>query len=424
LKSINKILLQITLLTLLGITGNYTKANSFVLNPSDSLVALTQYSLFSEYHKNRDYHSALPYGWKVIEMDPKRFAKWIYYKMEDCLWYLHDSSNVSPEEIQAIEDTIIHFYNLAIENYPDQKGYFQSRKAFVSETWLGLDDETVIKEYELAFTYDPNLSSYYYNRLGQLYKANMDDEANDYKQKALDLYVYLSEIEPDNPQWSAEQENLVENIDELVDLLKKAWDIDPENPEKAWKFASTAIKANRSQEAIPALVFLVSKNPESSSYLNQLASAYHKTDNLSKAEEIYKKLIQIESDKKEHYYNLGLIYKDKGQLSAARSQFEKASEVGGGWAAAIFNIGLLYEQSARGCGFEFEDKLVYQLAVDTYRRARNMDASFTQAQDRINALSSSIPTQEDYFFRGYKSGQVIQINGRCYGWIGKSVTVP
>jgi tetratricopeptide (TPR) repeat protein len=122
--------------------------------------------------------------------------------------------------------------------------------------------------------------------------------------------------------------------------------------------------------------------------------------------------------------NLGIVYRDKQQFAAARTQFEKASDVGNGWGLPIYYIGNLYEQAARNCGFEFEDKLVYLLAVDTYKRAKNMDPSVTQAQDRISALSGSVPTKEDYFFRGIKSGQSIPITGSCYDWIGKSVTVP
>jgi hypothetical protein len=68
--------------------------------------------------------------------------------------------------------------------------------------------------------------------------------------------------------------------------------------------------------------------------------------------------------------------------------------------------------------------MVYQLAVDTYRKASSMEPSLTRAQERIRALSGSIPTQEDYFFAGYKSGQTIPISGSCYGWIGRSITVP
>lgn len=385
---------------------------------------LELYSLFSEYHKNKDYNSALPYGWQVLECDEKKFAKWIYYKMEDCLWYLHDSSDIAEDEIKAIEDSIPGFYDMAIENYPSARGYFQSRKAFVSETWLELDADSLIPLYEKAIEYDPNILTYYYHRLGQLYRANMDDVSNDYKQKALDLYNYLSEKEPDNPQWQYELETLVENIDELVDILKKAWDLDPENLEKAWKYASNALKANRYDEAITALEFLVSKNPESVSYWNQLATAYQKTDQFNKAEEAYKKLTQLEPNKKEHLLNLGILAKDKGQLAQARSYYQKASEVGGGWGLPIYYEGNLYEQAARNCGFEFEDKLVYQLAVDTYKKAVSMDPSVTQAKDRISALSNSVPTQEDYFFRGLKSGQTIPITGSCYSWINKSITVP
>lgn len=396
----------------------------YIYSPTDSAKILTEYSLFSEYYKNKDCISALPYGWSVLQMDPKRFAKWIYYKMEDCFWYLHDSSNASPEMIKSINDTILYFYGLALEHFPEAKGYFQVRKAFVSEIWLGEKDEIVIKEYEDAFSFDPNLSSYYYNRLGQLYKRNYTDNTEN-RTKAIDLYSLLGEKEPNNPQWPIELETLVENIDELVDLRKKTWDLDKENLAKAWNYTALAIKASRFEEAIVALEFLVDKEPASINYWNQLASAYQKMDKLDKAEAALKKLIQLDPDNKVHYLNLGILYKDKGQLSAARTQYQKANDIGKGWGQAIFNEGLLYEQSARGCEFNFDTKLVYLLAVDTYRKAKNVDASIAQqAQDRINALSNSVPTKEDYFFRKLKSGSVIPITGSCFGWIGKSVTVP
>lgn len=396
----------------------------YTYSSEDSLKIITEYSLFSEYHKNKDYNSALPYGWNVLKMDPKRFAKWIYYKMEDCFWYLRDSSNASPEFIQSINDTILYFYDLALENFPDAKSYFQARKAYVSEIWLSLNNGDVIKEYEKAFKFDPNLSVYYYHRLGQLYKKNIS-EANDYREKAIDLYSLLVEKEPNNPQWPLELESLVQNIDELVDLTKKGWDLDKENLAKAWKYAALAIKASRFEEAISALEFLTSKEPESVNYWTQLASAYQKLDNLDKAETALKKLIQLEPGNKVHYLNLGIVYKDKGQLSAARTQYIKANEVSKGWGQAIFNEGLLYEQAARGCEFNFETKLVYLLAVETYRRAKSIDPSFApQAQERINALSNSVPTKEDYFFRKLKSGTSIPISGSCFTWVQRSVTVP
>lgn len=381
------------------------------------------YSLFSEYHKNKDYQSALPYGWDIIKYAPEAFSKWIFYKMEDCFWYLHDSANVSPAELKAIKDTILYFYDQAIKYRSEDKGYFQARKSFVAETWLKLPVDEVIKLYELAIEWKPDLSNYYYNRLGQLYKDNMSDD-NDYKMKALDLYSFLSEREPDNIQWSQELETLVDNIDELIVITRKAWEANKDDLSRAWKYASTAIRARDFKEAIIPLEFLVKKSPETINYWNQLATAYQKTDRLNDAEKAFKKLIELEPDKKEHYLNLGLVYKEQNKFSAARAEFQKANDKGGGWALAVYYEGLLYESSARACEFNFETKLVYLLAQNTYRRAYNMDNSLTDAQERVNALFSSVPTKEDYFFRGLKSGQTLQITGSCFGWIGRSVTVP
>jgi hypothetical protein len=82
-------------------------ASTNLAQNADSMKVLTDYSLFSEYHKNKDFDSALPYGWSVIEANPTKFSKWIYYKMEECLWSIHDSSSSSPEMVKSVEDTIL-----------------------------------------------------------------------------------------------------------------------------------------------------------------------------------------------------------------------------------------------------------------------------------------------------------------------------
>ncbi len=81
-----------------------------------------------------------------------------------------------------------------------------------------------------------------------------------------------------------------------------------------------------------------------------------------------------------------MIYKDKGQLAAARTQFQKANEVGGGWAQAIYYEGLLYEQAASNCTFDFDAKVTYQIAVDTYKKALSIDPNF-QPGKRKNKCS-------------------------------------
>ncbi len=402
-----------------GVNNNKVPARS----DCDSLETLKLYSLFSEYHKNKDYQSAIPYGWQVLECDKKKFAKWIYYKMEDCMWYIHDSTETEIAAEFFVEDSILSFYDMAITYYPDGKGYFQVRKAFVSETWLALDAATCITEYEKAFGYDAKLDKYYLNRLGELYINNQSDD-NDYYSKAIELYSNWAIEEPDNPIPIAKLNEIAKDPTILLDASYKSWQLDPENMEKAWSYASTCIRVQNYERAIAPLEFLTTKSPETINYWNQLATCYNKVGQTNDAEAAYQKLIQLEPGNKDFYFNIGLIYKEQGKLSKARQYFESANDKAGGWGMAIFSIGLLYEQSARDCTFDFNTKLVYLLAQDTYRRAVSIDGSLTQARDRIGALSSSIPTQEDWFFHKKKSGDVIAITGDCFTWIGKSVTVP
>ncbi len=60
-----------------------------------------------------------------------------------------------------------------------------------------------------------------------------------------------------------------------------------------------------------------------------------------------------------------------------------------------------------------------------YRKVTNMGGAYAaQALSRVKALSGSVPSKEDFFFRGYKSGSTVRISGGCNGWIGKSIVVP
>nr|HPN39335.1 hypothetical protein [Melioribacteraceae bacterium] len=80
----------------------------------------------------------------------------------------------------------------------------------------------------------------------------------------------------------------------------------------------------------------------------------------------------------------------------------------------------------RNCGsFEFNDRLVYLYALQTYQRCKNMNGQFaSRAAERIGALSNTVPQKEDYFFRKISSGTSLRLEGPCYNWIGASVIVP
>lgn len=426
LKTMTKLITMFMLLTLTISAAGLDSKPAPEVNDSSKLNLQAEFSLFYEFYKNKDYLSAYNHGWNVINTDPSAFMRFKpFRKMEDVLWFMHDSvATFSDEEKQIIADTTLYLYDKALEYNEEKAAYFLSKKAYVLETWINADPEVVIEAYRTALASDNGISSGYKDRLGLILSKNSSED-NDYKMQALELYSALSEAEPDNALWIQRIEALAEDPNELVEITGKAWRLDPENPEKAWKYASMALRNQDYSTALEPLKFLIEKSPEVINYHKQIARAYEKLDETDAAIQSYKTLIELEPDNRDNFFNLAIIYQKLGQLSVARSYLQKASKVSPDWDYPIFIEAQLYEAAARNCGFEYEDKLVYLLAVQTYQRVVSMGGQYASAaKERINALANSIPQKEDYFFRKVAPGTVIKIEGKCYDWINKSVVIP
>lgn len=390
----------------------------------DTLKIYRKWSLFSEYHKNGDYETALPYGFEILEINPEKFRT-IFIRMEDCLVYLHDSTNVDEATKKMYADTLMYVYNLAIKTQPQNAAYYYKKMGFYLETWYNGREEDAIKAYEKAYELDKDLDFYYIDRLGLLYIKMANDE-NNYRLKAFEVYQEASNRDPNNPLPLERMKSLAENIEQLIEITYNAWKLDPENLQKAWQYASITYQTGEYEKAIEPLEFLVKKDPSSETYWSRLATCYQKTEKYSKAIEAYKKAFEINNKVREYPLNIGICYKELGQFSTARTFFYRAAEVDKNWGLPYIYEATLYQAAVQKCGtFDFMDKVVLQLAVDTYRKAKAVDPSVANiADDAIRSLANSVPSKEEYFFRRLKSGTVIKIEGPCYNWIGKSITVP
>lgn len=423
---------KILLLTLFALSLCSTllagKGPGYNLLQSDSVQVdlMTEFSLFYESYKNKDHKFAYEHGFLVINTDPSTFIKYKpFRKMEEVILYLRDSVDVSEEEVKIYSDTLFYLYDKAVELGAKNPEYFHLQKAYMLDKWEIATPEEEIAAYEYAFEKFPNADSYYWIRLGMIYAQNATEE-NGYKMKAFDLYSTLLKAEPEREDLIGYIDALAGNIDELVEIRKKAWDLDKDNLEKAYKYSETCIQAEELEKALEPLLFLTQRSPDVINYWRKLATVYRKLKNYDEAIKSYKTLIQLEPNNRENFYNIALIYKDIGQLSVCRSYLQKSANASDeSWDIPIMVEAQLYEQAARECGFEFMDKCVYQLACDTYGRAAAVGgAQSSSARSRIKALNQSIPQSEDYFFRKYKSGDKIQIEGQCYGWIKRSIIVP
>ncbi len=408
------------------------KAENYLLKneiaASDSMNLMAEFSLFYEYYKNKDYKSALPYALDIIKRNPKPFLRYHpFSKMADMCWFMHDSVATSPQEKLAYADTLIYALNQGMKYVKDsvKLSDFHKIEGVVYETWYTPSKvDSAIHHYEIALALNPNLEDYYKDRLGLLY-IKLSENDDSYKMKALQLYSAMSEKEPSNPTWIKRIEGLADNIDELVDITKKAWDLDKNNTEKAWKYASLCIKAEEYEKAVEPLQFLIKKSPEVVNYRVELARAYTKLEKFHDALKEYKELIKLDPKNRDYYVNTAIIYKDMDQLSVARSYLEKAMKVDPKWDYPHYVLGTIYEQAARACKFDFNAKLVYLLARNEYRKAVSLKGTYASvAAERVAALKDSVPQKEDYFFRKLKSGDKVKVAGQCFGWIKRSVIVP
>lgn len=396
------------------------------INAQDEINLIAEFSLFYESYKNKDYKGAEPHGWIVIDTDPSQFIKYRpFKKMEEILYYMHDSVATSDEEKDAYTAKAIKLYDRAVEVGAKNPEYFIMKKAYVVEQWSNAQPAEKVQAYIEALEKNPNADTFYKDRLGLLYAANATEE-NEYKLKALEIYLALAAEDPENDTWINRINALADDMDQLVEFMKKAWDLDKDNLEKAWKYAEICSKADYYDRAIEPLEFLVAKSPEVITYWKRLASLYQKEERTDDAIKAYKKLIELDPTNRDNYFNIAIIYNKTDQLSVARSYLQKASKASEEtWDMPIYVEAQLYEKAGSQSGsFEFMDKCVYKLASDTYKRAARVGGSMASLSvDRVKALKDTVPQKEDYFFRKYKSGDIIKIESGTFGWIKRSITV-
>jgi len=397
------------------------------INAQDGEVnLLAEFSLFYESYKNKDFESAEPHGWIVLDTDPSNFLQYRpFKKMEEILKWRYDSLATTEDEKDKVAGLAIKLYDRAIEVGAKDPEYFAMRKAYVIEQWSKARPEEKVEAYIKALEKNPNADPYYKDRLGLLYAANATEE-NGYKLKALNIYMKLAEEDTENDTWINRINALADDIDQLVEFMKKAWDLDKDNLEKAWKYAEMCGKAEYYDRAIEPLEFLVTKSPEVVTYWKKLASLYQKEDRTDDAIKAYKSLIELDPTNRDNYFNIAIIYNKLDQFSVARSYLQKSSKASEEtWDMPIYVEAQLYEKAASQSGsFEFMDKCVYKLASDTYVKAARAGGPMASASvDRVKALKDTVPQKEDYFFRKYKSGDKIKIEGGTFGWINRSITV-
>lgn len=98
------------------------------------------------------------------------------------------------------------------------------------------------------------------------------------------------------------------------------------------------------------------------------ATQYHQKDNLEAAEELYKKILQKDSNYISAHNNLGLIFKNSGKIEKAKTCFEKVIEINSEIAEPHNNLGLIFQMLGQN-----------KKAINCYEKSIKVDPNYSQA---------------------------------------------
>lgn len=401
------------------------------LSQNNDAEAAKNWSLFFEYHKNGDYVTAVPYGWKVIQLSPARF-KTVYSKLAECYYNFYQQADTTVRAAYA--DTMIMIYDTGIKNIPERNSALWLSRGYALTNYFQGRDLEAIESYEKALAEDPKTDFAYFDQLGILYRNHMEENPS-FKTKAIDLYRGQRERDPNNAVAVDRLKSLLSDPQELINLAEHDLKNDPENLEKIWNAAQAYIEAEQYGGAENHLRKLVKKSAKNANYWNELAKVLQRGAKYKQSIDAYEEALKLNPALKENLLNITICYRMMKNYTAAKSTALKAAQKERGWGRPYMEIGEIYKAAIEGCvretkggdwaKLDIDDKLVYKLAQEAYTRAKNVDASLVnEANQRINELSTLVPTREDIFFhKGRIVNGRMRIGGDCYSWIDEQVAV-
>ena len=390
-----------------GMTAERQKAIEDSILKEKELEITKFWSTGYEYYKNKNYADAKKNFFLVLSLDPSlKLADKFHYK--------------------DIHGRVAQCY--VVENKPD------------STEWA----------YEEGIKYDDN-NAYYHEMLGYLNRGkNLFDKSITHYEKAVSLYDEKPELYKTIGDLHYQQGNVDKAIESYESYIK----IKPEDREVQEKYASMLRSGGYEDRAIEQKEKLLEDNPTDTNLMMELGKTYFNNYENNKALAMFKRLTAIEPENVEalqfsanSQMNLEMYdgaieslkkidsirpndveiicaiansYRMKNQFQTARNHARRARRANPQSGLPYITIGDIYSATAEHCanqkgttGFDFNDKLVYELAHAEYRKAKKDPIRIEEANRLMRSLEPYLPTTAD---RHMNAGQK-KAEGDCYKWI-------
>ncbi|MCC5914656.1 MAG: hypothetical protein JJU46_09805 [Balneolaceae bacterium] len=414
--------------------------------PPYGMSEIQAYSIFYENYRTGNYDMALQFGKWMLEKKPmeipgaNRFTLHRQYERLIDVYSELSKQASDPALRSAHIDTALAIYDDAFATFDEETiDYYRwhfNRGRFFQEHQSQIQDGMLkaYADYEKAFELDPE-------RLTQ--------SADGYYIQIL-LSNYVSQNERDKALAMIEiAENyagsqLTNNIEEVRDGLFS-------DPEERIGFLEERLANNPGDEALIREIASLYENrgdrEKSIEYAGKLYEISKTYENATRLADYARSDAQYElairymkeavelTDNREHKKTTTLriaeTYQNKGDLQSARRYAREASSLDSSWGQPYMRIASIYgaaiSQCTSGRQIDRDDRTVYWLVLDYLDKARDADPSVANAVRRqYTTYEPVLPTSEDKFFRGWETGDRMQINGsvhQCYAWIDEATTV-
>jgi len=358
------------------------------------------YSFGSEYYKNKNYKSSLPYLWKVFINDSTKYARNAARKIADSYF-----------QLQQADSTLLICYR-GLKIFPNHvilhyfAGFIQDNLGKV---------ECAIPHYEALVADNPEKAEYL-EKLAFLY-YKMDNE------KAIEIQTNLTNLESTNSKYANDLALYSEYFYGAgggLDAFKKAWENDPENIDFAFKYGKAAYDAGEYKAALTPLNLVVKKKPDHNEAHHLIAMCDESLEKYSAAIEEFKKILQTDPDNAEVMCAIASDYRNMNQFSNARYWVNKALKAKPGFGLAYMIMAEVYEAAVPYCQDKsnrkrkYDDGLVYEKAEAEYKKAMKDPNYKADARRRINNLKPYLPTEEEKFMNQNRKN----LKESCYtSWI-------
>jgi len=453
---INKIMKNIIALALAVLAISSANAQgSFGL---DEQKCKENLSLYREYYKQKNYSDAYgPWLWTFNNCPEssgniyKNGPKILKGYLKDHEGFVNDETqDYDVNDHESIKELLMSVFDQRIQ-YFGKEGYVLGLKGF---ELIGLDksrSEEALGYLQRSIDLEENNSSvqavYGYMKA----MVNLEKSGDKTKADVLEAYALVSEVIDYNIvneskatknfiKYSEKVEDLFTpyaNCEDLVTLFSAKFDPTTEDISYLNRVVEMLEKGSCTSEKLffEASSRLHELDPSASS-ADKMAKMSIAKGKLNDAIKFAKKAIELEDDlnkKAKYFLVLANAYRNKGSYSSARNSVYSALEIKRGWGEAYMNLGWIYVAGAKICGNNFEQKAVYWIAVDNFKKARNDEETKDIANKEIKKYKIYFPSiklcfehSKPYNTKYGLSDKNVIANGDQYNigcWINKSTIV-